>query len=273
MARKPIWVVILAAFLLSPASAADPWKRAVELGVPLVDAPPLRRAIYPGWAGDVYAHNNVAETPSTWGGWSSFAHEATHGANSIVRNRYGGWDVVNACYLLGNKASVLREPHVTLDAISRNVPSTFRGMSFVEYFVRSQREWGTFTLYIFDEWSAYTNGTWVGIERGSGDWSCTLQMAEFTVYSVAALQATGNDRNTIRGAYNIRPMAGFVAWMIEQRVVPLLKLSKTSNAMYSPDAIASWNRFCTSRASGTLRQSLTNVVGPEWTRATLVVIE
>lgn len=94
-----------------------------------------------------------------------WAHEGTHGVNSILRNRYPGR--INASYMLGGIAMIQQEPRITLKQLSKEIPPNFRSskLGYSTYILGSQYDWNNQPLYIADEFSAYCNGTFVGHEH------------------------------------------------------------------------------------------------------------
>ncbi len=107
----------------------------------------------------------------------NWAHEGTHGVNSVLRNRYPGR--INASYMLGGIAMIQTEPQITLKQLSKEIPTSFIGTGYNLYIVYPQidhwinyngkctlaKNWNNQPLYIADEFSAYCNGTFVGHEH------------------------------------------------------------------------------------------------------------
>jgi hypothetical protein len=254
----PRWLPVFVAVLLVPTFAltASDSERAEALGLVFTSAPPLRQAAYSGVLGDCYAHNDVAER---WDGADTLAHEATHGANSVIRNRFrGGTDHWNAMYVGNNLAIVMSEPGASLDEVHRRMPGNMHGMSYfmdpmLLYYWRNQ------TLYLLDEWSAYTNCTWSNVERGQVVQASGQQMAEYTVYAFAAMQAVAETRSS----YDAQQMRAAIAWMCERRVMPLLRCRGTERGQQH------WQRFVTSNETANLRQFVRDYFGAPWTREVL----
>lgn len=86
----------------------------------------------------------------------TFTHEGTHMVNSQIRNAIGHNH--NAFYVGGGRAYVLAEPKVTLREVATYV-TRFRNSTYELYFVQQAHDWNDHPLYIFDEWSAYANGS------------------------------------------------------------------------------------------------------------------
>ena len=127
-------------------------------------------------AGNVYQDAD----PITW------CHEGTHGINSILRNRMR----MPTFYVLNNRAVPLPEPATTLSAVAQVVPATLRGDVYGLYLVEAQSDWNEQPSYVFDEWSAYINGSDCRFQRGIQDRGETVQyMAEMSVYSICVAAA------------------------------------------------------------------------------------
>lgn len=231
-------LVIIATLSLSPDQRV-----ADDLGLVFTQASVLRQSVYGGILGDVYAHSNVAES---WGEFGTLVHEGTHGANSVVRNRYGGWDICNAMYVCGNVAIIIREPAVPLTTVRQFIPTNMRGISYDLYFVQRATSWNNQTLYIFDEWSAYTNAAWYGEESNSLRYSDALQATEFAVYAICIVEATA----TTKPRYDRTQLVAAVAWMCRRRILPLLQEPGTERAR------AWWEKFRQSETTADLRASV-----------------
>ena len=269
MTRKSVgWLLIL--FALYQGASGGDLERAEQLGLQLADAPALRRPIYPGLLGDAYAHNNAAETTERWGSAYTLSHEATHGANAVIRKRYGDFRVANAMYVGNNRAIVIKEPAVTLDVVARFVPHNMRGMAYkltLVYFALPPgtprtyngmpvEDWREQTLYVFDELSAYTAGTRFGDSVNNIRSSDALQMAEHAVYAICATAAV----RQYKPEYDITQMRAALAWMIERRVNPLLDRPGSEKGK------AYWDRFRTSAETENLRQFMRGCFGKAWSK-------
>lgn len=146
----------------------------------------------------------------TWG------HETTHGINSNLRmkfssrtNSYGkvqflgtwvdnvygnkvfkSYARVNGFYILENKAVIIDEPDTTIETVARLVPKSLRGGVYNLYMIDQAKSWNDTPLYIFDEWTAYTNGSEVRLDLNIKERSETiLHMLEFNVYALCLAQA------------------------------------------------------------------------------------
>lgn len=159
----------------------------------------------------------------------TWAHETTHGINSNIRNKYGkGND--NGFYCLLNRAIVIPEPNTTIRKIAANVSPALRGGSFELYMVKSASDWNNQPLYVFDEWTAYTNGAACGLDLISrklfkDDRSFghdILSMLEFSVYATATAYTIKQEDSN----YNDAIFRSYYSWNFD-RVLGLYEQSKT----------------------------------------------
>lgn len=81
----------------------------------------------------------------------NWAHEATHGVNSLIRLQYG--NRYNAMYLTGGWAAVIAEPPFRLSQAGQYVPASLRADMFTQHLLSSS--WQDKPLYALDEWACY----------------------------------------------------------------------------------------------------------------------
>lgn len=117
----------------------------------------------------------------TWG------HETTHGINSRLRNKY---QTPNAFYILNGNCFIISNPPFSLKTIAINTPRDMRGGIFNLYLVHAQGDWNDSPLYVFDELTAYTNGTIVGLQynkknRSQYSYTNTLEMLGYCMVANA----------------------------------------------------------------------------------------
>jgi hypothetical protein len=111
------------------------------------------------------------------------AHEGTHGINSLLRSKYNS----PAFYCLNNKAFVFNEVPGTLDNVAESIPENLRGKVYNLYLIKAQRWWNKHPSYIFDEFTAYINGSLAREYYGIKDRGESVeQMLECMVYSYHA---------------------------------------------------------------------------------------
>jgi hypothetical protein len=166
------------------------------------------------WSGHPYRDANKG----TW------AHEASHGVSARIRNKYGGSDRCNGCYILQDAAVVLPEPRVDLARVAAMIPAELRSgslSSFYQlYLVQSRRDWRYNTMYLWDEFNAYTTGTWAGIEHNIAHSSSTLNMCVMGLYCLYALKAITNAGSDITQA------SAYLAWNWRGRVTGLVDMAR-----------------------------------------------
>lgn len=156
----------------------------------------------------------------------TWAHETTHGINKNERSKLGHL-TFNAFYVLYNNVVRLREPNMAKKNIAEFVPDIFKQNGMCEYYIVQNQGFDMCPLYVFDEWSSYTNGVVCGIENMQQGNITTEQEAlhfkgsvellrYFDVFSIATAMATrqydrkyweSNDGNDLRD---------FTSWQLER---------------------------------------------------------
>jgi hypothetical protein len=196
----------------------------------------------------------------------TWAHESTHGINSYIRNEYQG--KVNALYCLHDRAVVLLEPNTTISNIARYVPNSLRGQMYQNYLV-GQESWNKESLYIFDEWVSYTNGTAAGLDLArTGRWqggqrSDTVQyMLEFDVLALCVAYVV-DPNNVIYGDNS--NFKAFLRWNL-RRSIQLYRESKKYQEFTSSSHDAWLENLRTAPDAEGLRTFAKNYLGTEWTR-------
>ena len=186
------------------------------------------------FAGHPYRSNDKV----TW------AHEGTHGANSVLRNKYGK----PGFYVLKNAAYTLNEPRTTLSAVSPKIPRSLRGHIYSLYCVQSRRYWNNQPSYLFDEWIAYTNGT---ITRNKlqikGRRETTAYMIEMAIYSTCVPYTTRSNDPEVKE---------FTRWMWERTMALVDNDSYLTDLKTNNDAV-------------NLRKFMQDYYGSDWTKTTL----
>lgn len=187
-------------------------------------------------AGHIYVDNDKI----TW------AHETTHGINSNARMKFSRNGRINAFYVLENRVVVIQEPNTTIRNVAANVPESLRGGVYNLYLVQQAAAWNDTPLYIFDEWSAYVNGSDCRLDLDIYNRHETVQyMLEFNVYATCVAMTSKSDDQQLKS---------FLMWEIERAMKIYEKSinvggSITLRAAYidqmrtSPDA-AQWRVFC-----------------------------
>jgi hypothetical protein len=175
------------------------WAAASAEGQEWVTIPPIRQSGLPGLLGELEdrmpaQHIYRDDDRITW------AHETTHGLNSRIRNQHGSG--VNAVYLYGCGAVVLKEPPVTIAQVAAAVND--RGRLFDLYLVKQRQDWNNQPLYIVDEMVSYLNGAIVGHEWGACgvvyEHENAVEMYKYAVvlYELVAARHPEYDRQAFR---------------------------------------------------------------------------
>jgi hypothetical protein len=178
----------------------------------------------------------------------NWVHEGTHGINGRLRSAYRR----PGFYVLNDNAVLLREPPTTLAAVAALVPPMLRGEVYNEYLCKSQAAWNDQPSYIFDEWTAYTNGLEARCRLGISDREETGRHAlEFIVYAICVPWAAhSQDAQT----------KAFLRWQAE-RTLALCRQAGIHSAVY--------DRLRTTSKAAMLRGFIKRYLGPDWTRRTL----
>ena len=131
----------------------------------------------------------------------TWAHEATHGLNSNIRNKdIKPGTTPNAFYLLDGKALLLEEPRgLLISQIANRIPTHLRGKIYKLYMIDQQRWWNDRPLYTYDEWVSYANGAATRTDLGIVNRSETVTyMWEMAVYaSYATFMAKSDFLNQV----------------------------------------------------------------------------
>jgi hypothetical protein len=225
-------------------------------------------------AGHIYKD----EDKITWG------HETTHGINSNLRMKFssrnnggvvqllGTWvdDVhghkvfksyarINAFYVLENRAVVIEEPNTTIETVAQLVPRSLRGGVYQLYMVNQAKSWNDTPLYIFDEWTAYTNGSEVRLDLNIKERSETiLYMLEFNVYAICLAQACESEDSQF---------INYLKWNTE-RAMKLYKESKDKLGNSDRHDIY-LETMRTGTDAETFRSSAREYLGVDWTKEIL----
>lgn len=193
LANEPKWI------------AVEPVKIVTGLGVTLNDVESRLKDGHP------YTHISKI----TW------VHETTHGINSLIRNKYKVGH--NAFYVLDGKGIVFKEPKTTLTKIAGNIPPELRGPSYELYLVQQRKDWNDCPLYLFDEWTAYINGSICGVELNHEGWEYSLLQAHnFNVYCIYTIKTVRDEHKE----YDVSSLDEFLKWNLN-RTLNLLDKTKS----------------------------------------------
>lgn len=180
-------------------------------------------------AGHIYRDSDKI----TWG------HETTHGINSRLRQLYQGQGRINGFYVLQDRGVIIQEPKTTIQAVARAIPPSLRGGVYSLYLIQQAPSWGDTPLYIFDEWTAYTNGSAVRKDLNITERAETVQyMMEFDVYAMTlAMVMKQQDPN-----YDDKQFKAYLMWNIERSMSLYANESGATNVLNglrnNPDAAA-----------------------------------
>ncbi len=201
-------------------------------------------------------------------------HEATHGINSLIRQKFSrrgyltstndgkpvfkSLDKINGFYVLEDRAIILQEPNVTLSQVAPHVPQSLRGDVYNLYLIQQAKSWSE-SLYILDEHSAYINGSDCRKDLGIQTRAETVQfMFEFNVYAITLLKTIKEQD----GSYDDNLLKAFVKWQLER-----------SRGIYAGESGAKqyWEKFKTNNDAQPLREFAKNYFGTEWCKKFLEI--
>jgi hypothetical protein len=199
-------------------------------------------------------------------------HETTHGIQAHLRNYETpasiGW---NAFYVLGDKAAFVAEPAMRKSDIAPFIPLPLHGDRYATY-ITGQTEWDDTPLYIFDEWTAYTNGAEVGVGQVAaglytGEWTdAVMGPLEFSVYAIATAMAV-QAKDPTYFASNLQ-FRRFTAWNIARAMARFGQGRTMSQFEWDKqDAYATTMR--TDATAEAMRAFARTTWGPMWTMRTL----
>lgn len=200
------------------------------------------------------------------------AHETSHGIHSFIRNHMNETKtLINAFYVLENRAVKIKEPLIRKSQVAPYVPQSLRGSRF-DLYITGQTMWDDSPLYIWDEWNAYTNGGAAGVELAQrGLWKSGWRdgvsgIIEFVVYALATGQAVKElDPEYFK---NYSQFTEFLAWNITRS----MKIYRTGSKMKE----FTWKKqddyfekLLTSPDAEILRNFARETFGSDWTKETL----
>lgn len=160
----------------------------------------------------------------------TWAHETTHGINSNIRNSVRDGRRVNGFYGLEDRAAIIEEPKTTIRRVAARVPHELQGPSFDLYLRQQTGDWNDTPLYLFDEWTAYTNGSECGRELNAEGWYYELLQAHnfnvYCMYLAMEVKASCPD-------YDDKQFKAYIMWNVE-RTFRLAKAFNASQALQLP---------------------------------------
>lgn len=200
----------------------------------------------------------------------TWAHEATHGVNSLMRNEHGaGTGVENALYCLNGRTALIEEPRpCTIRDAARYVPTGLRSRMYAQYMIGRTRQWNQIPLYILDEWVAYLNGAthnvWMAKNGGSiGDGAGDLLFtAESAINALAIVCHVQQEIQAGRVSYNDTQLRHAFAFNWS-RMMTLFAEAKPVSQLFM-DPIAYYRKFSEGRDGDALRRWCRTHLGAAW---------
>lgn len=275
-----VWIILIVMILLfwgavfcwgqEPAWTNVPVMRqvnAVQLGPVLADIDSRLPA-----TGFVSSQTYQMADTGTW------AHEATHGLNSLIRTRGRGTGVDNALYSLRGRAAVIQEPRpVTISEVARFVPLKLRGKIYQLYMIDQARQWNTEPLYVLDEWTSYCNGAahnldkltrGQGIGDGAGDMLFSVETAMYSLALLAAVEQAKLDGRLKH--YDDTQLRLYVAWNWDRLMQMLAESAKYKRFI---DPLPYYRIFSESGEGKNLRAFSRAYFGRAWASAVMRLAE
>lgn len=197
-------------------------------------------------------------------------HETTHGINSNLRqgmSRKGemvehdgqplfcSFSGVNAFYVLENRSMVLQEPASTVSAAARLVPRSLQARTFNLYMVQQAKSWNNSPLYVFDEWTAYMNGSACRADLKLSSRADTVaSMFHFNVYASCVAWASKTTDTDIRD---------FLGWGLA-RSMELYRQNQEVGGV--EEAEAYWKQAQTASDAEEWRQFIRDYLSAQWSQ-------
>jgi hypothetical protein len=140
-----------------------------------------------------------------------YVHENTHGVNSKLRKTVGG----NCFFIMPYNAFVKFEStpqNISLSHVAQRCE--YRGSIYNLYLINAQQWWNDTPLYVYDEWSAYMNGSYqqlFGKSDRNNDHSiaCMLELAYYSHVATNIMPNSWKDKIKLLDFWN---------WMAEYSI-------------------------------------------------------
>ena len=178
-----------------------PPTRGVDYKIPVINELEERMPVH---------HQFRAKDVITW------AHETTHGLNSIITNRLVAEKkaAIRGYYLGHGSGVMVYTPAIKLSQVASAVPKSLRGNIYDLYLVRQQHSWNDIPSYVFNELVAYTQGTRCRNEAKIEARSETVSHAlEMMAYSAVYVDLAKKDLRILE-AYSHIMAALAEQWMV-----------------------------------------------------------
>ena len=209
----------------------------------------------------------------------TYAHEATHGLNSCIANKYGMGDSLAGFYLLNGKGIYLSNK-ISMSrysiAESGLIPQTFRNLDetkrYDTYITRQEKELTSKSpLYIFDEWVAYINDASEAINLlenkkslsgAQGQTSIGAGAVEFTVYSTAVgLALEKQEPSYLKEEPKFLALYKYLADVVAKKII-----TSSHNQVIDYKVKEYWNNFKTDSSAQDLRSWIIKNFGSDWSK-------
>lgn len=249
----------------------------------MIDLPVVRNTKQSGWGDvltDVIQHYLepgsacLAYTSYHDGEQPTYAHEATHGLNACIGNKYGSGSSVYGFYLLGGKGIYVKNPSMHRSKVASVVPSSLRnldGTNRYNTYITNNSVGSSSPLYIFDEWVAYANGSREAINMLDNGKSvgATVKLGagvvEFAVYATAAgLALERNEESYLKQEPKFIALYKHVISIVAKDIIT----SKHQQVIDS-ETRSYWNKFKTDNSAQELRSWIKRNCGEDWAKETL----
>lgn len=222
----------------------------------------------PSWGPVLKDIMNHATDSNSYDDKVTLAHETTHGINSYLRGHFGNGKKVNGFYVLQGRGVIIEEPNIRKSQVGPFVPQSLRESRYNMYVV-GMPDWDDTPLYLFDEWTAYTNGGDAGVDlEQRGLWhygwrDAVMGQIEFCVYSIATAMAV-KQLQPQYFAQNLQ-FREYVAWNLK-RAMTSFKLGAAMPDFKWDTQDTYYTKLKTSADAETLRQFVRDQYGADWTR-------
>jgi hypothetical protein len=205
----------------------------------------------------------------------TLGHEGTHSVNNAIRNAAPrGAAVTSGFYVMNGWAVMAIEPRVRKSQVAAIVPPSLRSGRYVHYLLGAPG-WENRSLYLWDEWTAYTNGAVVAIDRytrGLDRFDAGVQndqlfaVLEMTVFALATgMAAAIHDPVSFATDPQLR---AFLAWHTE-RAMAVFRGGIGLPPYRWPEADSFYAALRFSPDAEALRRFVRATYGAAWTHAVL----
>lgn len=154
------------------------------------NAEPIRNVPGSGIVNDI--NNHVPTDKDNNSDKITEVHETTHEINGLLTKE----KKKPSFYLLNNKAACFDKIPGTLKEVAESIPEDLRGSVYQLYLIKQQRYWNNERSYLFNEFSAYLNGSLAREQLRIKDRTETLEQSlQLLVYAYYA--AKTNDSKIV----------------------------------------------------------------------------